>query len=90
MKCVRHRRLVALGFTLAVGGVASIPLGTLPTSRAESPADNSAAGGVAELKTEAFKAIRGGKFDLSNQLLAKAAAISHDPAISNTTRKPPK
>lgn len=36
---------------------------------------------VEELKSEAFKAIRGGHFDRSNELLAKAAAISHDPAV---------
>lgn len=37
--------------------------------------------GVEQLKVEAFKEIRGGHFEHSNELLARAAALSHDPAV---------
>jgi carboxyl-terminal processing protease len=37
---------------------------------------------VEQMKTEAFKALRGGDFDRSNTLLVKAAAMANDPALS--------
>jgi carboxyl-terminal processing protease len=36
---------------------------------------------VAKLKNEAFDAARAGQFDRTNELLARAAAISHDPSL---------
>jgi carboxyl-terminal processing protease len=46
--------------------------------RAESPAVQQVAS-VEQLKSEAFKLIRDGHFDKSNELLAQAASMSHDP-----------
>ena len=37
---------------------------------------------VTKLKTEAFDAARAGQFDRTNELLARAAAISHDPSLA--------
>ncbi|HET6247792.1 MAG TPA: S41 family peptidase [Tepidisphaeraceae bacterium] len=36
---------------------------------------------VEQLKNEAFKALRSGQFDRSNELLGQAAALSHDPSV---------
>ena len=36
---------------------------------------------VEQLKSEAFKALRSGQFDRTNDLLSKAAALSHDPSV---------
>ena len=36
---------------------------------------------VEQLKTDAFKALRGGQFDRTNELLSRAAAMSHDPSV---------
>ena len=36
---------------------------------------------VEQLKSEAFKALRSGRFDRSNELLTQAAALSHDPSV---------
>ncbi len=68
MKVVSRAWMLLVAVALALGSVA----------RAAEPQDP---GNVEELKSEAFKAIRGGHFDRSNELLARAAAISHDPAV---------
>ena len=36
---------------------------------------------VEQLKSEAFKDLRGGHFDRTNDLLAQAASLSHDPRV---------
>ena len=36
---------------------------------------------VEQLKSEAFKALRTGHFDRTNELLSRAAALSHDPGV---------
>ncbi|MDB5301109.1 MAG: hypothetical protein JWO87_2772 [Phycisphaerales bacterium] len=36
---------------------------------------------VNELKAEALRALLGGKFDVTNELLGRAAALSHDPTV---------
>src|SRR4030095_11720320 len=36
---------------------------------------------VDELKTDAFSALKSGKFEQSNELLAKAASMSQDPTV---------
>jgi carboxyl-terminal processing protease len=36
---------------------------------------------VEQLKSDAFKALRGGHFDRTNELLSRAAALSHDPSV---------
>src|SRR5215207_5558203 len=38
--------------------------------------------GVEQLKTEAFKALRGGDFNRTNELIAKAASLSSDPGLA--------
>ncbi|MDP9173139.1 MAG: S41 family peptidase [Planctomycetota bacterium] len=38
-------------------------------------------GSIDQLKTDAFKALRNGDFDRSNDLLAQAAAVSNDPQV---------
>src|SRR3954463_7543178 len=49
--------------------------------RADPPANEQVAT-VQQLKSEAFKALRGGNFDRTNQLIAKAASISGDPGLT--------
>jgi carboxyl-terminal processing protease len=54
-----------------------------PAPAAEAP-NNSANQQVAtvdQLKTEAFSALKSGKFEQSNELLARAASMSQDPAV---------
>lgn len=50
-------------------------------ARADSPAPQQVAS-VEQLKSEAFKALRGGDFDKSHELLTQAARISDDPVLS--------
>ncbi len=63
-------------FVLALATVPALRL--VPVVRGVEPQEVAS---VEQLKSEAFKAIRGGHFDRSNELLARAAAISHDPAL---------
>src|SRR5579862_9726457 len=49
--------------------------------RADTPANQEVAS-VQQLKTEAFKALRGGDFDRTNELIAKAAGIANDPSLT--------
>jgi carboxyl-terminal processing protease len=37
---------------------------------------------VDQLKTEAFRALRGGQFDRTSELISKAASLSNDPALT--------
>jgi len=69
-KLVRH---------VALGSVALMLAGS-PAVWADAPAGQQVAS-VDQLKTEAFKDLRDGNFDKSNQLLAQAAAISNDPVV---------
>jgi carboxyl-terminal processing protease len=69
-KLVRH---------VALGSVALMLAGS-PAVWADAAAGQQVAS-VDQLKTEAFKDIRDGNFDRSNQLLAQAAAISNDPVV---------
>lgn len=46
------------------------------------PSPEQALASVEQLKSEAFKALRGGKFDRSNALLAQAAKLGSDPKLS--------
>src|SRR5438876_8105471 len=48
--------------------------------RADPPANEQLAS--EQLKSEAFKALRGGDFDRTNQLIAKAASLSSDPHLT--------
>ena len=49
--------------------------------RADTPSNQEVAS-VDQLKSEAFKALRGGDFDKSNELIAKAADMAHDPNLT--------
>ncbi len=60
---------------LAISAGASIPF----LSRAEAPADAGALAQADELKNKAFAALKAGKFDVTNEYLAKAAEI--DPRL---------
>jgi carboxyl-terminal processing protease len=50
-----------------------------PTAPANPPNEQVAT--VDQLKNEAFSALKSGKFEQSNELLAKAASLSQDPAV---------
>jgi carboxyl-terminal processing protease len=71
-----NRRLVRC---VAVGSMALV-MSASAAVRAEAPAVVQVAS-VDQLKSEAFKDLRDGKFDQSNALLAQAAAISKDPLV---------
>ena len=51
----------------------------MPSVTAAATAQEVAA--VEQLKIEAFKALRGGQFDRTNELLSRAASLSHDPQV---------
>ena len=68
-------RRMALG--LAVAGVVVVWSVSEPPARGDQQVAS-----VENLKSEAFKAIRGGDFDRSTELLEKAAAMSQDPALN--------
>jgi len=76
MTSSRLRRWVLVGaLTLTGGSFALLPA---PPTAAAAAQDQVAT--VQQLKTDAFKALRSGKFDVTNELLSRAATISHDPA----------
>src|SRR5438270_492416 len=69
------RRSVA---AVAVWGLGLSVLGLPSTVRAVTAQEVAA---VEQLKSEAFRALRGGQFDRTNELLSRAASISHDPQV---------
>ena len=79
MRRVLHRSLVA-----CVAAVAALSLGVV----AVRPGVVRAAAGqqqvatVEQLKSEAFKALKAGQFDRTNQLLGQAAQLSSDPQLA--------
>src|SRR3954463_16728689 len=72
----RWTLLVALAVTLAVGTAPH--RGLAQQQQAQQPQQLAS---VEQLKSQAFDALRSGKFDQSNELLAKAASISPDPSL---------
>lgn len=76
MKRALRARVVVL--SLAIAGVT---LGGRLTARAAAPEQPRQVASVDQLKTEAFKALRAGQFDRTNELLSQAAAMSHDPSV---------
>src|SRR4051812_46154195 len=72
-------------WVLALSVMASVPVAALlialPKSSAAPEPQASQVATVEQLKNEAFRALRGGHFDQTNDLLAKAASISHDPQV---------
>ena len=66
--------------SVAMGSIA-LMLAAAAGVRAASPSVEQVAS-VEQLKSEAFKQIRDGHFDRSNELLAQAAALSHDPVVA--------
>src|SRR3954453_5885284 len=50
--------------------------------RADTPVAGDQVASVQQLKTEAFKALKGGNFDRTNELIAKAASMSSDPSLT--------
>jgi len=52
------------------------------TSAAQPALDREQVASVEDLKSQAFRALKEGHFDQTNALLARAAAISHDPTIT--------
>src|SRR5687768_11540280 len=76
MKSSRMRRWALVGALTLTGG----SFVWLPTRSADAAAAQEQVATVAQLKSEAFKALRGGKFDLTSELLDRAAKLSKDPA----------
>ncbi|HEY8667079.1 MAG TPA: S41 family peptidase [Tepidisphaeraceae bacterium] len=84
-----------LGLAIGALGLAAMPLAGVENERARaadqqqgiaSASKTEAAtpqqlASVEQLTSDAFKALRGGKFDQSNTLLSRAASISQDPGI---------
>ena len=72
-----------LAAAVASAGLSSLAL--LPSHHAKAAnqqgADAQEVAAVEKLKTEAFHELRGGHFDKTNELLNKAAAVSHDPQV---------
>src|SRR5437764_1383940 len=66
-----------LGLALLASGGAILPVRG-DTSHNEAPQQVAT---VEQLKSEAFAALRSGKFDRSNELLGRAAGLSEDPAV---------
>src|SRR6185437_6311556 len=70
----RHSRARSLLLGLAVLGIASV---ARPSVSAAASAQEVAT--ASQLKTEAYQALRIGQFDRTNELLERAASLSHDP-----------
>lgn len=71
------RRLV-LAAAIAFGGAIS---GIVPTASAQQQQEAPQQVAVEQLKLEAFRALRDGKWNLVNDLLGRAASMSNDPTI---------
>src|SRR4051794_26935401 len=76
MTSSRLRRWALVGALALTGG--SFALWPVPPVSAAAAPDQVAA--VQQLKTDAFKALKSGKFDVTNELLSRAATLSKDPA----------
>ena len=70
----RHSRARSLLLGLSVLGIASV---ARPSVSAAASAQEVAT--ASQLKTEAYQALRIGQFDRTNELLERAASLSHDP-----------
>jgi carboxyl-terminal processing protease len=75
MRRLSHRLLLACFATAGVSALAAGPA----LVRAEEPQPQQQVATVQALKTEAFKALKSGKFDRTNELLGQAAQLSRDP-----------
>src|SRR5688572_13748159 len=76
----RHRSPVAC-VAVAVVALSSVFATKQYTAQAAAAAQQQQVASVEELKSEAFKALRSGQFDRSNELLGQAAALSRDPQL---------
>src|SRR5665213_1245126 len=76
MKHVSRARVVILSLAIAGGAIWVRP----PHVATAAPQPQQVAS-VDQLKTEAFKALRAGHFDQTNELLTRAAVLSHDPSV---------
>jgi carboxyl-terminal processing protease len=54
--------------------------------QAAAPTQETELATVDQLKTEAFRALRGGEFDRTSELLGKAASLSNDPALTQMSQ----
>jgi carboxyl-terminal processing protease len=54
--------------------------------QAATPAKDAELATVDQLKSEAFRALRGGEFDRTSELLGKAASLSNDPALTQMSQ----
>ena len=59
----------------------AVSIGFLPPRMSKAQAPQQLAS-VEQLKAEAFKALRGGQFDRTNELIAQAASLSTDPQVA--------
>ena len=76
----RHRSPVAC-VAVAVVALSSVFATKQYTAQAAAAAQQQQVASVEELKSEAFKALRSGQFDRTNELLGQAAALSRDPQL---------
>src|SRR4051812_38584846 len=76
----------------ALTAAMALPLAGLPVTRVQAQAERDdhdhalvdsrqQVASVEQLKTEALKNFKSGEFDKTSELIAKAASISHDPAL---------
>src|SRR5687768_15679828 len=78
------RRWVVAVALVASGGAAVLGPLAYPHAADQAQGASAAQGEVASvdrLRSEAYRALRGGQFDRTNELLARAASISHDPQV---------
>src|SRR2546430_3281299 len=73
------RRALPRGIALLALALLSVPMLRLPARSYGLSAQEVVT--AEKLKSEAFQALRGGHFDRTNELLAQAASITHDPAV---------
>src|SRR5687767_15048467 len=71
----------ALTLALATAGGLGGSLLPLPAPARAAAAGEPEVASIEKLKTDAFRALRTGRFDQTNQLLGQAAALSKDPQV---------
>jgi len=76
---------ISVAVVIACAGCIGVGL-TSHSVKAQAQPQNTQVAAVDELKSEAFKAIRGGQFDKSSELLTKAASLSPDPSVAQMAK----
>ncbi len=83
-RLLRHEVGIVMNklFPTLAAVVLTFGAGMVQFVRADPPDANAQVASVQELKSQAFAALRLGKFDLGNELLSRAASASNDPNLA--------